>query len=51
MGLPRNQLAADSLNVSVAAGILMHSVLGATGRLTQGGGNTAESSEVNATVQ
>ncbi len=28
MGLPRQQLAADSLNVSVAAGILMHSLVG-----------------------
>ena len=28
MGLAKQQLAADSLNVSVAAGILIHSVLG-----------------------
>jgi len=28
MRLPRQQLAADSLNVSVAAGILIHSILG-----------------------
>ena len=33
MGLPRQQLAADSLNVSVAAGILIHSILGAATRV------------------
>ncbi len=37
MGLPRQQLAADSLNVSVAAGILMHSVLGSAAAWRQGG--------------
>ena len=36
MGLIRQQLAADSLNVSVAAGILIHSVLGSPIATTHG---------------